>query len=75
MKFKNGVTGHYIISLTVLNETQAPYMGFRIIGTDGEVFLESKDREDTYLYHKKTAQAILRIKKIYSSTRDITTSF
>lgn len=51
LKFKNGVIGHYNY-FDRIKETQAPYMGFRIIGTDGEVFLESREKGYVYVSHK-----------------------
>jgi predicted dehydrogenase len=40
--FKENITGHYSFYLTGA-ETQAPLVGFRIFGTEGEIYLENKD--------------------------------
>ncbi len=51
IKFKNGVTGQYNY-FNRIKETQAPYIGLRIIGTEGEIFLESKDKSYVCVSYK-----------------------
>jgi len=51
IKFKNGVVGQYNY-FNRTKETQAPYIGFRVICTEGEIFLESKDKGYVCVSHK-----------------------
>ncbi len=42
LSFNNDIVGHYIYCC-ISKETQAPLVGFRIFGTDGEIYLEDKN--------------------------------
>ncbi len=42
LMFSGGVTGHYSY-FNIAKETQRPLVGFRIFGTEGEIYLEEKD--------------------------------
>lgn len=42
MRFKSNISGHYTF-LSKGKETQSPLVGFRIFGTNGEIYLEERD--------------------------------
>jgi len=42
LRFKDQITGHYVF-YCIGKEMQAPLVGLRIFGTDGEIFLEDKN--------------------------------
>lgn len=54
IKFKNGVTGHYAY-FTHGSEKQKPPVGLRIVGTLGQIYLESKDKGIIEIYVGETA--------------------
>ena len=42
IRFGDQITGHYTF-FCIAKETQSPLIGFRIFGTEGEIYLEDKD--------------------------------
>ena len=61
LSFKDQVTGHYTF-FCIGKETQAPLVGLRIFGTEGEIYLEDKNCGFVNFTHKNGEQRVIPYK-------------